>query len=159
MPGVGAALREAAHAGVRAATVPRGREVLLPRRRHLDPCVVEHPRDVGEAVRLAVDLELEQRPAPERIAETAAPAVAVQQRLEEVRSMLATKVVERPDEARRDVLPDEDRARHVHVGGVVAVQQVVDAVREVEVARDDRDVEPDAGRLLELAAWRSTLAT
>src|SRR5262249_25703344 len=50
-----------------------------------------------------------------------------------------------------DVLPEEHRPGHVHVSGVVAVQQVVDLVREVLIARDDPDVEVDAGALLELA--------
>jgi hypothetical protein len=48
------------------------------------------------------------------------------------------------------MLPEEHRARHVHVRRVVAVEQVLDAVREVEVARNDANVERDARLLLEL---------
>jgi hypothetical protein len=42
------------------------------------------------------------------------------------------------------MLPEEHRARHVHVCRVVAVEQVLDAVREVQVAGDDADVQLDA---------------
>ena len=37
------------------------------------------------------------------------------------------------------------------VRGVVPVEQVLDPVREVEVARDDPDLESDPGAFLELA--------
>jgi hypothetical protein len=55
------------------------------------------------------------------------------------------------DEARREVLPEQHGPGHEHVGGVVPVQQVFDPVREVEVARDDPDLELDPAPFLELA--------
>src|SRR5262249_44620683 len=98
----------------------------------------------------------EQRPGAERVAEAAAPAVGVEQAADEVPGVVAVgrageEVVERLHIAGGDVLPEKHGPRHVDVGGLVAVQQVVDLVREVLVARDDPDVEVDAGALLELA--------
>ena len=48
------------------------------------------------------------------------------------------------------MLPEQHGPGHEHVGGVLPVEQVLDPVREVEVARDDPDVELDSGALLEL---------
>jgi hypothetical protein len=55
------------------------------------------------------------------------------------------------DEARREVLPEQHRPGHENVGGIVPVEQVLDPVREVEVARDDPDLELDPAPFLELA--------
>ena len=117
------------------------REVLLPGARHLQPRAVENLGHVRQVVRLAVDRNLQQRPLPERIAEAATPAVAPKRREEVggvvVVSRLLEQIVERLDEARGEMLPQEHRPGHVDVGSVLAVEQVLDPVREIEVARND----------------------
>src|SRR5262249_50525650 len=57
---------------------------------------------------------------------------------------------ERLNEARGEMLPDENRARHVHVRSRIAVEQMVDPVGVVQVARNDLDLERDARLRLEL---------
>jgi hypothetical protein len=55
------------------------------------------------------------------------------------------------DEACAEMLPDEHRAGHVHVRRSLSLEQVMDLVREVDVARHDADVELDSALLFELA--------
>src|SRR5262249_60427862 len=51
-----------------------------------------------------------------------------------------------------EVVPDEHRPGHVDIRGGIAVQQVMDFVREVEVTRNDPDLERDPRLLLELGS-------
>jgi hypothetical protein len=60
------------------------------------------------------------------------------------------ELVEWVHEACAEVLPDEHGPGHVDIRGAVALQQMMDLVREVEVARNDPDVERDPRLLLEL---------
>src|SRR5579862_190197 len=97
-----------------------------------------------------------QRSLPERIAESAAPAVAPEERIEEVVCVVTVagvleELVERLDEIGCEVLPDEDGTGHVDVSRGFALEQVPDLVREVEIARHDLDLELEARLLLELA--------
>ncbi len=134
---------------------PGRREVLGPGRRNIQAGGIENGRHIGEVVRLAVDRDLQERPLAERITEASAPAVAGQKPLDEVGSVVALaralqELVERLNEAGGQVLPNEHRPGHVDVRCTFALQQVMDLVREVEVARNDPDIERDSRLLLEL---------
>ena len=94
---------------------PRSREILLPRRRHLDPGLSEHSRDVRQVVRLAVHGDLQELSPSEWVAEPAAPAVACLEPVDEVCRVVRIaraidELVERLDEAGGEMFPDEDRA-------------------------------------------------
>ena len=156
MPDVDAALAEAADA-VAAARRDALADVeeLAPGRRHVGPGALEQVGDVGEVVGLAVHRDLEQRTGAERVAEAPGPAVRGDDRIEEVvevpgRSGLAGEVVERLDEAPGQVLPQQHRAGHVDVGGLVAGEVLVDVVGVVDVARQDVDLQAMPARPLEL---------
>jgi hypothetical protein len=154
VPRRGAALREAARRAC-LGDACRGVEVLGPGRRHVDADRVEDAWDVREVVRLAVHRDLEQWALTQRIAETARPPVGRDETLEEVARVpgiarAVDQVVERPHEAGGEVVPHQHRAGHVDVRGPVAFEQVADVVREVEVARDDPDVEVEPRLLGEL---------
>ena len=158
VPDVDAALAEPADAVAAARRdAPAHVEELLPGRRHGRPGALEQVGDVGEVVGLAVHRDLEQRTGSERVAEAPRPAVGGDDRIEEVveipgRSGLAGEVVERLDEAPGQVLPQQHRAGHVDVGGLVAGEVVVDVVGVVDVARQDVDLQAMAARALELVA-------
>ncbi len=148
VPHLQAPLPEPAHPAVRerAGDV----EVLVPGRGHGELEPLEVLRDVGQVVGLAVDRDLEQRAAAQRVAEAPGPAVGVEQRRDEVLRVPARArvLIEWLDEAGAHVLPQQHRAGHKDVHALL--EQRVDVVREVRVAVDDPDVDVEAGRVGEL---------
>ncbi len=135
----------------------RSGEVVDPGARYLQTVSVQDRREIGEVVRLAVDGDLPKWASTQSVTEAPRPPIGRQQRIKEVGNVELRRrpgdvLVERLHELGTDVLPEQHRTRHVHVGGIIPREVSMDVVREVLVARQHLDREIEPGRLGELVS-------